>query len=210
MIYVDSREPDTIKSLFKRQNIKIKIKYLPTFDYIINDKIGIERKCYPDLVGSVTTRRLYGQLDRMIGSKYRPFVLIEGHSHDAYRILKYSDIKGDPKEIAKKAMLSIAINYGIPIIHTDSQYETIEAIEEIAKMDVDKFHPRIPKPQKKLSSTAKVLSLIEGVGTATAVNISTQCGPNISTYTLDELIKVKGVGRKTAEKILLFKGDICG
>jgi ERCC4-type nuclease len=208
---MDSREPDTLQNLMRRAKLNFKVKKLPVFDYIINEKIGIERKCWPDLVGSVVNRRLHKQMDNMIGSKYRPFILLEGAHIDAsYRILNYSSIKGDCREIAQSAMITIALNYGIPILHSYSQYDTVDIIGKIESKDLKNYNPKMPKPMKKLSSTAKVLNIIDGVGVNTAVNIANQCGKNMNKYTTDKLIKVNGVGGKTAEKIMRFLGDVIG
>jgi ERCC4-type nuclease len=211
-IVMDSREPDTLQHLMRRKGLNFRVKKLPAFDYIINDKIGIERKCWPDLVGSVVDRRLHKQLDNMIGSKYRPFILLEGaHIDTAYRIRKYSpNLKGDARDIAQSAMITIAINYGIPIIHSYSQYDTIDIIAKIEKKDNKPYVARYPKPMKKLSNAAKVLSIIDGVGANTALNIANQCGKNFNKYNKEDLMKVKGVGSKTADKIITFLGDIIG
>jgi len=210
MIVMDSREPDSLKDLMRRSGLSYRIKKLPAFDYIINDKIGIERKCYPDLVGSVVERRLHKQLDKMIGSKYRPYVLIEGHIAQANKITTYVNVKGDCEDIARGAMVSIAINYGVPILHSFNQYETVEILKKIDKTDPNKYKPSLPKPRKKISNTAKVLNIIDGVGVSTAVNIVNQIGHNLNTYNINNLVTVTGVGKKTAEKIMSFLGDIVG
>ena len=107
-------------------------------------------------------------------------------------------------------MITIALNYGIPILHSYSQYDTIEIIKKIRSKDLKKYNPKYPKPMKKLSNAAKVLSIIDGVGVNTAVAITNQCGKNFNKYNINNLTAVKGVGGKTAEKIMHFLGDIVG
>lgn len=206
-IIVDSREPETIKSIMRREKINFEIKKLPTFDYIINEEIGIERKCYPDLVGSVVTRRLYAQLDRIVKSPLRAYILIEGHISDSYRILQYSKIQGDCRDIARGALITIAVNYNIPILYAPTQYDTVEIIKKIEKKSGN-YNLKVQKPVKTLNETAKVLTLINGVGSSTAMNIVEKCGKKINKYTTKKLMQTKGVGKKTAQKIMEFIEEI--
>lgn len=207
-IVVDSREPEKIIKIIRAETqFKVTIKRLPVFDYIINDEIGVERKTWPDLVRSVIDRALYKQMRRMIVSKLKPYILIEGTTPDqAYRILSYLPIRQDAKTVAKSAIISIALSFNIPIIYSEGHWDTPHILRKMAEKH-EVYRDKTPIMQRRLSSTEKVLCLIDGIGTATARRISKEMGKNFNYYNREKLLKVNGVGKKTADRIIAFLGE---
>lgn len=207
-ITVDSREPPLIKKLLKEiKEIDITVKKLPEFDYIIGDRIGVERKSYPDLVGSVASRRLYDQIRRMLKTKYKPYILLEGHISHAYNYTVYNKyFKQDAKDVALGANVSIAVSWNIPTLYAETPFDTITILQKLCKKH-EVYRDKLPTPERTLRPTEKVLSIIEGIGPTTARRIVKKCGTNLSYYNKDKLLNVKGIGEKTATKVLKFLGE---
>ena len=207
-IVVDSREPPILKKLLKdNKDFKINFKKLPVFDYIIGETIGVERKTYPDLVGSVVGRRLYDQIRRMLKTKYRPYILLEGHISHAYNYAVYNRyFKQDAKEVALSANVTIALSYNIPTLYAENPFDTVTVLSKLCKKHTV-YRDKLPTPDRSLSPTENVLSVIEGVGPTTARRITRKCGIKLNYYNREKLLNVKGVGDKTATKILNFLGE---
>jgi len=115
-IIIDTREKQsliTANLLEKKANIEF--EHLAIGDYLIQDTI-IERKTFSDFVGSMLNKRLIEQLINLKKySKY--FLIIEG--------FYYNYNKFNVHENAIRGMLlSIAIDFQIPIIFTEDEQDT--------------------------------------------------------------------------------------
>lgn len=115
-IIIDSREKQSLiaANLFgKKANISF--EKLDIGDYLVGDTI-IERKTYPDFVSSMIDKRLPEQLLNL--KKYpKQFLLIEGFDFD------YKKFKVHENAI-KGMLLSVAIDFQIPIIYTKNEDDT--------------------------------------------------------------------------------------
>lgn len=207
-IVVDSREPPLIKKLLREnKDFNVTVKKLPEFDYIIEGKIGVERKTYPDLVGSVVGRRLYDQIRRMLKTSYKPYILLEGHISHAYNYGVYNKhFTQDAKDVALGANVSIALSWNIPTLYAENPFDTITILHKLGKKH-QVYRDKLPTPDRTLTPTENVLSVIQGVGPTTARRIVKKCGTKLSYYNKTKLLNVKGVGEKTSVKIMRFLGE---
>ena len=207
-LLIDSREPKWLINLIRKEKIfDVTIKKLPTFDYIIGGKIGIERKTFPDLVGSVVDRRLYDQIRRMLKTKYKPYFLIEGIPSYAYQYLAYNRyFKGEAKEVALGTLVSIAVSFNIPTVYAENGFDIVYILNKMANQK-EVYRDKLKTPDKSLRPTEKILCLVDGVGASTAKKIVKKIGKNIAFYNKYKLKSVNGVGEKTATNIVRFIGD---
>lgn len=122
-IIIDIREKNSlVASELLELKAKIKFEFLEIADYIIND-IAIERKTFSDLFGSMINKRLNIQLKEI--KKYpKHFLLVENFDFD-YKIQNRSSLKG--------LLLSIVLDYQIPIIFTKDEKDTAEFLLLLAK-----------------------------------------------------------------------------
>jgi len=135
-IIVDTREKQSLIAanlLEKKANIKF--EQLEIGDYLIEDTI-IERKTFPDFVGSMLNKRLFKQLTNI--KKYpKHFLIIEG--------FYYNYNKFNVHENAIRGMLlSIAIDFQVPVIFTEDEKDTANFLILTAKR-----YER-PKPQDSI------------------------------------------------------------
>ena len=163
-IIVDTREKQSLISanlLEKKANIEH--EQLEIGDYLIQDII-IERKTFSDFVGSVLDKRLFTQLQEM--KKYpNQFLLIEGFDYDYNKFNVHANaIRG--------MLLSVAIDYQIPIIYTEGEEDTANFLILTAKR-YEKPRPEIGLRQSKTFKTLEerkqfILEGFPGVGPVAA------------------------------------------
>lgn len=87
-------------------------------DYQISDDICFERKTWSDLYNSVIDKRLFYQLPELKREFSKPCIILEGNFKEANRN-HYID-----KNLIRSVILSIALNYQIPIIPTTDEKDT--------------------------------------------------------------------------------------
>ena len=145
-IIVDIHEKNslTFVELSASKQIKLETKSLKIGDYLIGKTI-IERKTVQDFISSMLSKRLITQLKQM--QKYpQQILIIEGiDEQELYR----KETKLNPNSI-RGFILSITLNYQIPIIMTQDYEDTAQYLITLAKQQIKKpielsLHKRIPK-----------------------------------------------------------------
>ena len=208
-IFVDSREREMAK-LLESLGLEITVKNLEVGDYVVSDRVAIERKTAQDFVASIIDpqRNLFRQIADLARTYDRPILILEGR--DLYTTqMNASSIRG--------ALASVAVDYGVPIIPTEDQDETASVIALLARREMKEG--REPKVHgHKTARTLKVqqeylISAIPSVGPTVAKNMLKHFGSveKIMTASLEELQEVELVGPKIAERIReLVGGDYKG
>ncbi|MCJ7443772.1 MAG: DEAD/DEAH box helicase [Methanotrichaceae archaeon] len=204
-VFVDLREREMGK-LLEAEGLEVTLKRLEVADYIISDRIAIERKTAQDFVDSIIDpdRNLFGQISDLARTYERPLLILEGR--DLFtRQVNPNSIRG--------AMASIAVDYSVPIIPTENQEDTVRLIAILAAREHKEG--RIPKIHgHKTARTLKeqqeyLISAIPSVGPTVARNLLKyfETIENIMTASKDELEKVELVGPKIAERIRELVGE---
>ena len=84
-LLVDHREPREMLDFFERvENLEVEVVSLQTGDFVIPDRLVIERKTAPDLVRSVVDedKRVFYQTERMANSDLPGVLLLEGNIYE--------------------------------------------------------------------------------------------------------------------------------
>jgi ERCC4-type nuclease len=205
-VFVDPREREMGK-LLESVGVEITLKVLEVGDYVVSDRIGIERKSAKDFVSSIIDpkRNLFRQISDLARSYEKPILILEG------RDLYTSQV--NPNSI-RGALASIAIDYGVPIIPTEDQNETAAVISLISKREQAEGHePKIHghKTARTLHEQQEYLiSSIPSVGPAVARNLLRFFGSveKIATASAEELQQVELVGPKIAHRIRELIGGV--
>ncbi|MDM7940422.1 MAG: DEAD/DEAH box helicase [Methanothrix sp.] len=198
-ILVDPREREMGK-LLEARGLAITLKNLDVGDYVISDRVAVERKTAQDFVASVIDpeRNLFRQISDLCRSYDRPVLILEGR--DLYRrAVSPNSIRG--------ALAAVAVDWGLPIIPTDDQEETASIIAMLSARE----HREGREPKVHGHKTARTLaeqqeylvSAIPSVGPAVARNLLKHFGSveRIMTASEAELQQVEKVGPKIAERI---------
>jgi Fanconi anemia group M protein len=205
-VLVDPRERDMGK-LLESLGLEVTLMALQVGDYVLSDRLAVERKTAEDFVQSIIDpeRNLFRQISDLARTYQRPVLILEGR--DLYtRAMNPASVRG--------ALASIAVDYGVPIIPTESQEETAAVISLLAKRERREGR----EPKQHGHKTARTLneqqeylvSALPSVGPAVARNLLRHFGSveRIMTSSQDELQEVELVGPKIAERIRELVGGV--
>jgi len=124
VITIDHREKNSLVPSLLTKDFEIEYKNLPVADYIVKDT-AIERKTISDFKSSIINKRIIQQLLEL--KQYPNHLLIlEGIEEDIY--------DGQIHENAFRGfLLSVALEYKVPIIFTENAEDTAKYISVLAK-----------------------------------------------------------------------------
>ncbi|MDQ1283156.1 MAG: hypothetical protein QG666_946 [Euryarchaeota archaeon] len=208
-IFVDSRERDMAK-LLEALGLEVTVRNLEVGDYVVSDRVAIERKTAQDFVSSIIDpeRNLFRQIADLARTYDRPVLILEGR--DLYTTqMNAASIQG--------ALASVAVDYGVPIIPTDDRDETARVIALLVRRETQEG--REPKVHgHKTARTLKeqqeyLISAIPSIGPTVARNLLKHFGSieRIMTASAEELQDAPLVGPKIAQRIReLVSGEYKG
>ncbi|AAB99518.1 TPA: DEAD/DEAH box helicase family protein [Methanocaldococcus jannaschii] len=193
-IIVDVREKNMAKLLHNYANIELKT--LEVGDYVLSDRVVVERKTAEDFVNSIIDKRLFSQL-KNLKKVEKPLLIVEGEN---FSRLHENALKG--------AILSIILDFGIPIIFTKNAEETADLLIKIAEKEQIKEKRTVMVRYGKTAMSLKeqqkfIVESLPDVGGALAERLLKhfKTVENVFTAKEEELMKVEGVGKERAKKI---------
>ncbi|MHC1610166.1 MAG: DEAD/DEAH box helicase [Candidatus Methanospirareceae archaeon] len=203
-IFVDPRETKSgVTRFLEKAGVDLKLRNLGTGDYIVSDRVCIERKSAMDFMDSLINkqRNLLEQVLRMKREYEKPVLLIEGDS-------LYGQRNVHPN-VVRAVMATIAVDFSVPIIQTRDEADTASLIYVIARREQMpknriEINPHGKKPSASLREEQEYLvSALSNVGIVTARNLLRRFKTieRILTARKEELMEVEHVGEKTAEHI---------
>ena len=217
---IDNRESKTrisSASQYFSDNYTIETDSYPVGDFIFDDKVCFEYKTAPDIVSSIIDGRVFRQVERM---KQYPFnyVIVVGNVAEEInqRNANYWNRRNQIKQFTVRNYLGALARLQIEskVIHVDNNQQAWVIMDFIVKKLLsDNPNVRgVDRPKATLSDPiATFLSCIyindsQRLGIKTAVMIREylhlESLSDLLDVTYDDLVKVKGVGSKTARKII--------
>ena len=172
-ICIDSNEASkqhSIITYLKFNGFNVEIKPLDVCDYVVSDRVGVERKDASDFLGSMKDGRLFNQARDMAEIYEKPVIILEGQIK---RALKRSRMK--PSSVYG-AMSSIALDYGVNIIPTDDPDSTAvllhrlcyrEQVKEERTIQLRSINRSLPLHQQQVF----LLSGLPQIGTTLAEDL---------------------------------------
>lgn len=203
IIFADHREDSClVPSFLESMDCEVKKIQLEIGDYIISNKVAIERKTAQDFLSSLMDGRLFNQLVFLAESYEQPLVLIEGSPSELFAL---SNIH---KHAIIGALSSIALNYRVPILFTENERGTAEFIYVIAKriqlgkekeLSLRKGRPGLTLPEQQ----RYIVESLPLVGPKTAKRLLKKFGSVKGVFNAPEreLEKIEKIGPKKAKKI---------
>ena len=200
LIFIDAREATSgIIEYFKQYDCDVQEKMLLYGDFVVSDRVSIEKKLVNDFIQSITDKRLFKQLKAMKDNFEKPVLIIEGEE-SLYGVLQPNIIRG--------ALAAISVDMSIPIIWTRDIADTAGIVYWIArreqlleKREIVLRNKKVPKTveekQEYLISSLPDVSVVR----AKALLKHFKSPFNVFNATEDELRKVKGIGKGIAKKI---------
>ncbi len=198
-LLVDDREPDEmIQRLRTVRNLIVDTGPWETGDYIVPDKLMIERKTAKDFATSIIDKRLFSQTERMASSGMRGVLLIEGNIYQQTNMSLVS-ITG--------ALSFLAAIQGLSVISTLSLEHTAHMIVKLTRHATEglgyEIDLRGAGPKDPLGAAVFVLQGIPGISAMVARELLKTFGSiaNIANATLDSIRAVPGIGPVRAKAI---------
>jgi len=202
-IFVDMRETRSgVAKFLAKAGVDLKLQNLEIGDYIVSDRVCIERKTTLDFLDSLINKRrnLFDQIHRMKGEYENPLLVIEGDSIYGQRNVH--------PNVVRAVMATIAIDFSVPILQTRDEADTASLIYVIAKREQmpnkTEVNPHGKKPSASLREQQEYLiSALSNIGIVTTRNLLTRFKTveGILMASKEELMEVEHVGKKTAEHI---------
>ena len=202
-IFVDPRETRSgVTRFLDKAGVNLKLKNLEIGDYVVSDKVCIERKRTIDFLDSLVNKRrnLLEQIHRMSEEYEKPVLIIEGESIYGQRNVH--------PNVVRAVMASIAVDLSVPIIQTRDEADTASLIYTIAKREQmpnkTEVNPHGKKPLASLKEQQEyIISALPNIGIVTGRNLLRRFKTieRILTASKEELMEVEHVGEKTAEHI---------
>ncbi|MFX0043629.1 MAG: DEAD/DEAH box helicase [Candidatus Hodarchaeota archaeon] len=199
-IICDNRETASpVVRTLSLMNIDIKLQQLLVADYIISNRVGIERKSAQDFIDSLKDGRLFNELFELKNNFEKPILILEGDPFLESSI-NQNALYG--------AITSIILNIGIIIYRTPNSEETANFLYQLAKKEQSDSVSSIKlRFDKKPIETSRLLEYIiaglPGVNALRAKNLLKELKTlqNIFLADIPELTKIENIGKKIAQQI---------
>jgi len=170
-IFVDQRElrSQVVKHLMSF-DVELEFKNLEVGDYVLSERVGVERKTAADFLSSLTSaeRSLLRQVKELSEAYERPLLIIEGD-------LKASKTQIHPNAL-RGALAAILTDFGVPVIQVEDERETAALLYAIARREQLELKRAVSPHGRKTAKTLKeqqeyIVSSIPGVGITVARNL---------------------------------------
>ncbi len=136
-VIADHREASSsvIREIY-RLDIEVEMEQLEVGDFILSERVGVERKTVPDFLKSLIDGRLLEQSKNLTETFERPLMILEGSGLYTERGIHPNAIRG--------ALACITVDYGIPIVSTENEQETAKMISSIVGREQKEESGEIP------------------------------------------------------------------
>ena len=202
-VVIDNRETKSgVAKFLDRAGVELSFMNLEVGDYVVSDRIAVERKHTDDFANSLIEgrRNLFSQLSDLARTYKKPVLIIEGQDLFTARQINPNSIYG--------TLVSIAIDFGISILYSRDEEETASILKVLAKreqtLNKQEINPHGKKSARNLAEQQEYLvSSISNIGPKAARNLLLHFGSveAVMQADIEELKKVKHIGPKTAAKI---------
>lgn len=200
-IVIDDRETSSkVVEVLSGMGAAIRLERLAQGDYAIGDRILVERKTARDFVDTLINRDLLGQVKAMAEAVTRPVLIIEGGDLYTQRDMHPNAIKG--------VLAALTVDMGVSILFTRDEQDTAQMLMVLARREDGERGERKAHPHKIHRSVREdqeyIVSAFPEIGLRNARLLLAHFGSiqGIVNASLEELVAVKGIGEKTAQRIV--------
>lgn len=199
-IICDNRETaSAVVRALSLMGVNIELSQLTVADYVLSERVGVERKSAQDFNDSVKDGRLFNELFELKNNFIRPILILEGDPF-LNSNLNQNALYG--------AITSIILNLGITIYKTDNSSDTAMFLFQLAKKEQSdsKLESKLrfdKKPIEISSLLEYIVAGIPGINAHRAKNLLGELKTLQEIFNADigDLMKVENVGKKIAQEI---------
>jgi Fanconi anemia group M protein len=199
-IIADTREfnSDVVREL-ARKGIVVDSRQLDVGDYVLSERLAVERKEAGDFLSSLMDGRLFSQLKMLKSAYINPILVLEGGNLFGRRGISDSAIYG--------ALASIVSDFNISIFQTSDMKETANLLASMAKREIAEGRT-VGLRGDKVSMSLKerqqfIIEGLPGVSATLAQRLLDHFGSVEAVMKASEkdLCEVKGIGDTIAKNI---------
>ncbi len=196
LIVCDYREKEVMENL-KKLGALVNPQNLSIGDFMISERVCIERKAHSDFISSIIDGRIFEQASLLRKNFEKPIMVIEG----------YSDREINENAL-KAAIASLLIDFDFSLVSTKDPADTSRLIYWIAKreqeekkIDVGIKIGKKPKEIKELQEF--IICSFPGISKVLGRRLLEKFGSLEKVFNASELelAKVKGISRNLAREI---------
>ena len=201
-IVVDDRERESgvIEHLGNMPGLRITVRRLELGDYLLNNRILIERKTIADLAVSIADGRLFSQACRMTEGDLIPALILEGSTTEG-------EVPGMAREAIQGAIVCLTLFLGIPCLRSMDSRETASLLRYVAdqmqRRVAGAVHRHGYRPKGARKRQLFILQGLPGIGPVRAERLLDTFGSVEAVFTAKakDLAAVTGLGEATAATI---------
>ncbi len=182
-------------------DVRLESKRLLEGDYLIANRVLVERKTLNDFSMSVRSGRLFKQAYRLKARRdILPLVVVENFGQPSHRCDLIT-----PQGLG--AQLTLALSYGIPVIVVHGPEQLVWLIKQIGRhvrrRDARAHIAKLGRRRNSHAHMQNVLGQLPGVGPAKAKALLSHFGTLRAVFSAsaDQLTEVEGIGPKLARKL---------
>ena len=214
-IVVDERERNSnIPELLKNAGAVIDFTQLKVGDYVVSSETAVERKTVRDLISSIYDGRLFVQCSDLVKYYQKPLLVVQGNIAElaeSSEDMEDIDVKlhAERMPIAYDALITIAMEFRIPTIHTPSAEQTAQLLVTLVNRSLREGKatgPLLRKIKKENPINIQQLSVLAslpGVGEKLAARMLKKFHTPIRALNASaaELATIPGFGLTRAERV---------
>jgi DNA excision repair protein ERCC-4 len=214
-IVVDERERNSnIPELLKNAGAVIDFTQLKVGDYVVSSETAVERKTVRDLISSIYDGRLFLQCSDLIKHYQKPLLVVQGNIAElaeAPEDVEDTDTKlhAERMPLAYDALITVATEFRIPIIHTPSAEQTAQLLVTLVNRSLREGKAtgpllrKIKKENPTYIQQLSVLASLPGVGEKLAARMLKKFHTPIRALNASaaELATIPGFGLARAERV---------
>jgi DNA excision repair protein ERCC-4 len=214
-IVVDERERNSnIPELLRNAGAVIDFTQLKVGDYVVSSETAVERKTVRDLISSIYDGRLFLQCSDLVKHYQKPLLVVQGNIAE---LAEAPDDMGDMDTklhaermpLAYDALITVATEFRIPIIHTPSAEQTAQLLVTLVNRSLSEGKAtgpllrKIKKENPIYIQQLSVLASLPGVGEKLAARMLKKFHTPIRALNASaaELATIPGFGLTRAERV---------
>lgn len=190
-VFCDMREKEVIE-LLAAEGATVTVRPLDVGDFLISDRMVVERKTTSDFESSIVDGRLFEQASRLEEYDF-PILIIEGEMK-AERVVQNAFMG---------ALMALIVDFGIHVINTRNSKETAHMVFLLAKREQQKDKRPIRLLEKRKALTfehqqLRVLQAFSNIGPIMAKKLLEEFGSLEKAFEADPKELERVLGKKKA------------
>jgi len=198
VVFVDDRESSNeCVSRLTQLGADLKVQRLAVADFVVSQRVGVERKECGDLESSVVDGRLFNQAQELKQNFERPLITVVGKG---FCRLNEKALEG--------ALISLCVDYGIPVLFFEDEVALGDFLFHLAEREQLSPHKEHRLRLEKKAFSVKdqqqfIVESLPAIGPSTAKKLLEHFGSVEAVFDAheDELAEVPGIGKDKAAEI---------